>query len=127
MCVKPLHHSPALGLVALLYVACAPEPEAAPPHLVGVWETSVEGYADQHIFIDHHRIGFGTSSVTADGYVIERVTQQSEDARTLYVISYRGADDARFQLAVYYEPVGGGRLTFKNQHHLTWIKKESVP
>lgn len=98
----------------------------APPHLVGVWETRVEGYADQHIFIDRHRIGFGTSAVTADGYVIERIMQSTEGARTLYVISYRGADDARFQLAFYYEPVRGGRITFKNQNHLTWIKKESV-
>lgn len=115
-----------LGLMALLCVACEVKPDTAPASLLGVWETHNEGYADQRIFIDRHRIGFGTNVTTATGYVIERVTQEPVGTRMLYVISYRGEDDGRSQLAFYYDPAHGGRITFKNRNHLTWTRKEPV-
>jgi len=115
-----------LGVLWLpLTIGCIPEPEA-PSKLIGVWETRTEGYKDQHIFIDSHRIGFGTSALTADGYVITQVTETQEDAKTLYVIAYQDAEKGRYQLAFYYEPAGGGRLIFKNQEQLAWTKRESA-
>ncbi|MBX3236413.1 MAG: hypothetical protein KF814_09690 [Nitrospiraceae bacterium] len=108
-----------------LSVGCAAEPEA-PSTLIGVWETHAEGYNDQHIFIDSHRIGFGTSAVTADGYVITQVTETKEDAKTLYVIAYQDAEKGRYQLAFYYEPSNGGRIIFKNQEQLAWTRKAPV-
>lgn len=114
-------------LVALwLGSACAPEPEKAPSYLVGVWETTTDGYADQHIFIDQGRIGFGTSAVAADGYVITKIDESLEGGKTLFVLSYQDAEQARFQLAFFYEPAGGGRITFKNQDHLIWTKRAAT-
>ena len=77
-------------LLALwLCAACSSEPEAAPSYLVGVWQTQASGYVDQHMFIDEHRIGFGTSSLTADGYVITRIDESREGAKSLFVaVSY---------------------------------------
>lgn len=114
-------------LLALwLCTACTSEPEAAPSYLLGAWQTQAEGYADQHMFIDDHRIGFGTSSLTADGYVITHIDESQVGAKTLFVVSYQGADQAKYQLAFFYEPVGGGRITYKNQDHLIWMRKESA-
>ncbi len=103
--------------------ACTPEPDQAPAYLVGVWETHTEGYAGQHMFIGQGRIGFGTSAVAADGYVITKVDESRDGGKTLFVLSYQDAAQAKFQLAFFYDPAGGGRITFKNQDHLTWTKK----
>ncbi|MCS6327543.1 MAG: hypothetical protein H8K06_10700 [Nitrospira sp.] len=118
----------ALGCLLLLglSVACSPEPDRTPSYLVGVWETQTEGYTDQHMFIDQGRIGFGTSAVAADGYVITKVDESREAGKTLFVLSYQDADQAKFQLAFFYEPAGGGRIIFKNQDHLTWTKKAAA-
>lgn len=113
-------------LALWLCAACAPEPEAAPSYLVGVWETTAEGYREQHMFIDEHRIGFGTSAATANGYVITHIDESREGTRNLFVVSYQDADQAKFQLAFFYDPAGGGRITFKNQDHLTWTKKAAT-
>ncbi len=111
-------------LVALwLCSACSPEPDQAPSYLVGVWETHSEGYTDQHMFIDQGRIGFGTSALAADGYVITKIDESREGDKTLFVVSYQDAEQAKFQLAFFYDPAGGGRITFKNQDHLTWTKR----
>ena len=111
-------------LLALwLCAACAPEPEAAPSYLLGVWETAAEGYTDQHMFIDERRIGFGTSAVTADGYVITQIDESREGTKTLFVLSYQGTDQTKFQLAFLYEPAAGGRIIYKNQDHLVWTRK----
>jgi hypothetical protein len=116
------------GLLPVLWlcVACAPEPDQAPSYLIGVWETKSDGYADQHIFLDQTRIGFGTSALTADGYRITKIDESREGAKTLFVVSYQDADQTKYQLAFYYEPSGGGRITFKNQDHLIWIKKTAT-
>ena len=98
----------------------------APAQLIGVWETRTEGYKDQHMFIDANRIGFGTSALTADGYVITRVTASQEANRTHYVIASQSADQARYQLAFYYESANGGRIVFKNQDHLAWTRKAAA-
>ncbi|HAP38468.1 MAG: hypothetical protein R3B11_04700 [Nitrospira sp.] len=118
----------AVSCLLLLWVcsACAPEPDRAPSYLVGVWETHSEGYADQHIFIDRGRIGFGTSALAADGYVITKIDESREGGKALFVVSYQDAEQAKFQLAFFYEPAGGGRITFKNQDHLTWTKKAAT-
>lgn len=113
-------------LVLWLSSACSPEAGQAPSYLVGVWETRTEGYADQHMFIDQARIGFGTSALAANGYVITKVDESREGGRTLFVVSYQDAEQAKYQLAFFYEPAGGGRITFKNQEHLTWTKRASA-
>jgi hypothetical protein len=112
----------ALGLCA----ACTSRTEATPSYLLGVWETEAEGYRDQHMFIDEHRIGFGTSAVTADGYVITQIDESREGTKTLFVVSYRGADQTKLQLAFFYEPAAGGRIIYKNQDHLVWIRKAAI-
>lgn len=70
----------AVGCLVVLWFcsACAPEPDHAPSYLVGVWETRTDGYADQHMFIDQTRTGFGTSALAADGYVITKVDESRE-------------------------------------------------
>jgi hypothetical protein len=78
------------------------------------------------MFIDQHRIGFGTSAVTADGYVVTQIRESQEHSKTLYVVTYQGAEQVQNQLAFYYEPAEGGRITFKNQNHLTWTRTEST-
>ncbi len=113
-------------LAVWLCAACSSEAIQAPPYLVGVWETRTEGYADQHMFIDQTRIGFGTSSLDADGYVITKVEESRENNKTLFVVSYQDAEQAKYQLAFFYEPAGGGRITFKNQDHLTWTKRAAT-
>lgn len=112
-------------LVCWLCAACSSEPEAAPSYLVGVWQTQAAGYDDQHMFIDAHRIGFGTSALTADGYVITKIEESREGAKSLFVVSYQGADEARYQLAFLYDPAGGGRIIYKNQDHLVWTRKSA--
>lgn len=115
------------GLLLLcLCVACAQEPDRAPSYLVGVWETQTDGYADQHMFIDQSRIGFGTSAVATDDYVITKVDESRDGGKTLFVLSYQDAAQAKFQLAFFYDPAGGGRITFKNQDHLTWTRKATT-
>lgn len=109
-----------------LCVACTPEPDRAPSYLVGVWETKTDGYADQHMFIDQGRIGFGTSAAAADGYVIMKIDESQEAGKTLFVVSYQNAEQAKFQLAFFYDPAGGGRITFKNQDHLIWTKRAAT-
>ncbi len=112
-------------LLALwLCAACTPEPEATPSYLLGVWQTQAEGYADQHMFIDAHRIGFGTSALTVDGYVITKIDESREGAKTLFVVSYQGEDQTKYQLAFFYEPAAGGRIIYKNQDHLVWTRKD---
>ena len=111
-------------LLALwLCAACASEPEATPSYLLGVWETAAEGYRDQHMFIDAHRIGFGTSAAAADGYVITHIDESREGTKTLFVVSYQGEDQTKYQLAFFYEPASGGRIIYKNQDHLVWTRK----
>ena len=111
-------------LLALwLCAACASEPEATPSYLLGVWETAAEGYTDQHMFIDAYRIGFGTSAAAADGYVITHIDESREGAKTLFVVSYQGEDQTKYQLAFFYEPASGGRIIYKNQDHLVWTRK----
>ena len=111
-------------LLALwLCAACTSQPESTPSYLLGVWETAAEGYRDQHMFIDAHRIGFGTSAAAADGYVITHIDESREGARTLFVVSYQGADQTMFRLAFFYEPAAGGRIIYKNQDHLIWTRK----
>ena len=115
------------GLLMLwLCAACAPEPDQAPAYLVGVWETTIDGYADQHIFIDQTRIGFGTSALAADGYMITNVDEDRDGSRNLFVVSYQYAEQAKYQLSFYYDPAGGGRITFKNQDHLVWTKRAAT-
>ena len=118
----------AVGCLVVLWFcsACAPEPDHAPSYLVGVWETRTDGYADQHMFIDQTRIGFGTSALAADGYVITKVDESREGVKSLFVVSYQDAEQAKFQLAFFYEPAGGGRITFKNQDHLIWTKRAAT-
>lgn len=113
-------------LLVWLCAACAPEPDRTPSYLVGVWETTTDGYADQHMFIDQTRIGFGTSALAADGYMITKVDEGRDGSRTLFVVSYQDAEQAKYQLAFYYDPAGGGRITFKNQDHLIWTKKAAT-
>jgi len=113
-------------LLALwLCAACTSEPAAAPSYLVGVWQTQASGYADQHMFIDEHRIGFGTSALTADGYVITKIDERREGAKSFFIVSYQGADETHYQLAFFYEPAGGGRIVYKNQDHLVWTRKDA--
>jgi len=123
--VWPMRSIPCL-LAMWLCAACAPEPDQAPAYLIGIWETRAEGYADQHIFIDQDRIGFGTSAIAANGYRITKIDETREGIKTLFVVSYQDAEQAKYQLAFYYEPSGGGRITFKNQDHLIWIKKTAT-
>ena len=112
-------------LLALwLCSACTSEPAATPSYLLGAWETVAEGYTDQHMFIDEHRIGFGTSAVTADGYVITKIDERREGAKSFFVVSYQGADEVHYQLAFFYDPAGGGRIVYKNQDHLVWTRKD---
>ncbi len=113
-------------LVLSLCIACSPEAEQAPSYLVGVWETKTDGYADQHMFVDQTRIGFGTSALAADGYVITKVDESREGSQTLFVLSYQDAEQAKFQLAFFYDPAGGGRIIFKNQDHLIWTKRATA-
>ncbi len=113
-------------VVLWLCAACTPEPDHAPAYLVGVWETTSDGYTDQHMFIDQTRIGFGTSALAADGYVITKIDESHEAGKTLFIVSYQDAEQAKFQLAFFYDPVGGGRITFKNQDHLVWTKKAAT-
>lgn len=117
-----------VGCLSVLWFwsACAPEPDHAPSYLVGVWETRTDGYANQHMFIDQARIGFGTSTLAADGYVITKVDESREGDKTLFVLSYQDAEQAKFQLAFFYEAAGGGRITFKNQDHLIWRKRAAT-
>jgi len=75
------------------------------------------------MFIDQGRIGFGTSALAADGYVITKIDESHEAGKTLFVVSYQDAEQAKFQLAFFYDPADGGRITFKNQDHLTWTKR----
>ena len=114
-------------LLALwLCSACTSEPAATPSYLLGAWETVAEGYTDQHMFIDEHRIGFGTSAVTADGYVITKIDESREGTKRLFVLSYQGADQTKFQLAFFYEPAAGGRIIYKNQNHLIWTRRTAA-
>ena len=113
-------------LVLWLCSACTAEPGAAPSYLLGVWKTAADGYTDQHMFIDAHRIGFGTSAITSDGYVITKIDESREGAKTLFVVSYQDAEQAKYQLAFFYEPAGGGRITYKNQEHLVWTRKDAT-
>lgn len=112
--------------VLWLCAACAPEPDQAPSYLVGVWETTTEGYANQHMFIDQTRIGFGTSALAVSGYMITKVDEGRDGTRTLFVVSYQDADQSKYQLAFFYDSAGGGRITFKNQDHLIWTKKAAT-
>ncbi|MCC6968366.1 MAG: hypothetical protein IT391_19075 [Nitrospira sp.] len=115
------------GLLMLwLCAACAPEPDQAPAYLVGAWETTTEGYADQHMLIEQTRISFGTSALAVNGYMITKVDEGRDGGRTLFVVSYQDAEQAKYQLSFYYDPVGGGRITFKNQDHLVWTKKAAT-
>lgn len=113
-------------LALLLCSACASEPDQAPSYLIGVWETTTDGYTDQHMFIDQTRIGFGTSALAANGYVITKIDESREAGKTLFVVSYQDAEQAKFQLAFFYDPAGGGRITFKNQDQLTWTKRAAT-
>ena len=113
-------------LVLWWCAACAPEPDRAPSYLIGVWETTTDGYADQHMFIDQTRIGFGTSALAADGYMITKVDEGRDGSKTLFVVSYQDAEQAKYQLSFYYDPAGGGRITFKNQDHLVWTKRAAT-
>ena len=111
-------------LLALwLCAACTSQPESTPSHLLGVWQTTAEGYTDRYMFINEHRIGFGTSAVTADGYVITQIDESREGTNTLFVLSYQGEDQTKYQLAFFYEPAAGGRIIYKNQDHLVWTRK----
>ena len=59
-------------------------------------------------FIDQSRIGFGTSALAADGYVITNPAKSREGDKTLFVVSYQDAEQAKFQLAFFYDPAGAG-------------------
>lgn len=108
--------------LAILY-GCGPESDQVPDHLIGTWNTTTPGYEQQHLFIARSQIGFGVTSTDANGYAITKVDEEREFTRLAYTISYMDADRARYKLLFYYEPTDGGRITFKNQDHLTWTRK----
>ncbi|MCS6318892.1 MAG: hypothetical protein H8K05_14190 [Nitrospira sp.] len=114
-------------LLALwLCAACTSEPAATPSYLLGVWQTKAEGYTDQEMFIDEHRIGFGASADTADRYVITQIEERREGAKRLFVVSYQGADRTKFRLAFFYNPSGDGTIVYKNQDHLVWTRRAAA-
>jgi hypothetical protein len=118
----------AVSCLLLLWVcaACAPEPEASSVLSCRSMGNAFRRIHDRHIFIDRGRIGFGTSALAADGYVITKIDESREGGKTLFVVSYQDAEQAKFQLAFFYEPAGWRTDHLKNQDHLTWTRKAAT-
>ena len=55
--------------------------------------------------------------------MITHIDESREGAKTLFVVSYQGEDQTKYQLAFFYEPASGGRIIYKNQDHLVWTRK----
>lgn len=114
-----------IGLAAgLAFPGCQQSDLNHPPdHLLGVWRTDAQPYADDSMEIRSDQVLFGTGNETARVYTIAAVREGVEKGRVLYSIVYHGPDLERQELTFYYQAADGGVITFKYQSQLRWTKK----
>ena len=115
----------ASGLVAFaaLMVSIVPtRREPLPPDLVGIWQTTADGYADRTFEIAEDALVFQVGEGETD-FQIHPITRVRRRGRTenasLIQIQY-GSEDAPLELAFYYEPGPEPLIRFQNQAELVW-------
>ena len=96
-----------------------------PDHIIGVWETTDERYADKPFEIRKEEVIFHTGGNNFDTYRIKEIevgkTPQQEG--NLYVIHYKLLEGKVSKFSFYYNPTGKGAIVFKNQPGMVWTKK----
>ena len=97
--------------------------ENPPEHLLGIWYTGEQSYAEDSLEIRHDRILFGTANGERQAYMISAVREGVEKGRVLYTIQYHGPDLGEQELTFFYNVAAGGFITFKHQPQLRWTKK----
>lgn len=110
------------ALACLATVGCHRNSGRVPQKLLGVWTSSSPGYSDRYIEIRPDTIIFGTGGTRSQGYRILRCERQETPDGPLYILEFSGVSGGPFRRPLYYLPEGGGKLKFKNEPAVTWVK-----
>jgi hypothetical protein len=117
------------AVTALLVVAgCdSAKPLAVPPELLGTWRTQDPKYAGLFFKIDHGSFSFSTVEGNVESYAIvtyEQLDDRKQTSGYTHVL-HGNRDGQKLQVNLSYEPLGGGRLKFRNQNKTTWSREET--
>jgi hypothetical protein len=112
----------AVAAGSLLTAGCHGSDGKVPDVLLGVWTSSSPGYSDRYIEIRPDSITFGTGGTTSVRYEIRGCERNQTPDGPLYVLEFEGTSGGAFRRPLYYSPEGGGRLKFKNEPAVTWVK-----
>ena len=109
-------------------IACVTSPgcrrhdRGVPAVLLGVWTSSSPGYSDRYIDIRPDMIIFGTGGTRSQGYRILGCERRETPDGPLYILEFKGVSAGPYRRPLYYISEGGGRLKFKNQPAVTWVR-----
>lgn len=110
----------------LLVTQCRKE-TTVPDELIGIWESSYQGYEDRDIEITKSTLIFerGQGYFDFATYPIVGLDKIFEDGEILYVIHYVNPEGSNYKFSVYYSPANGGTFRFKHRTQIKWTKKKS--
>lgn len=96
-----------------------------PKKLHGVWENSDPDYMNRYFLLDTNAIGFGTGDGKVDWFEIVGVNERIEGDKTRYTIEYQTRNGVLLEKSLYYYPIKGGIIKFKNQLNIAWFHTKS--
>jgi hypothetical protein len=114
-----------LGIV--LVAACTERGREVPPHLIGVWTTDAEKYANRALQITESSVVFHTGPARSDvsGFGIVAIgADRQQGSVTLYTIEYAELGE-RSSIELLYDEAAR-TLSLKNQPLLIWVRSDDV-
>ena len=96
-----------------------------PEHLIGVWNTTDERYADRPFEIGREEVIFHTGGGNSDTYRIKKIEVETspQNGGNLYIIHYEILGGKVRKFSFYYNQTGKGEIVYKNQPEMVWTKK----
>ena len=107
--------------LAFLGTGCAEEPPL-PEELIGTYTTSEQTYAERSLELTSREVVFGLGDAGTSRHVIESVSREDDQAKTLYTLAYAG-EGGTDHLIFYHDAAHGGSIVLHNQTSITWSRQ----
>ena len=116
--------------MVFLIPGCQPGEKTMPQELIGIWMTSAPKYKECFLELSQEMIVFGSGHYFEHMDINYFVSVEKIQKKThiLYTIHYENIEGQKSKLPVYYVPLRGGSIRFKNQKKIEWrkINKEEM-
>jgi hypothetical protein len=97
-----------------------------PDQLLGIWRTLDSPYADCYLEITPDTIVFGVDNHHSTSNMISEVSETVQNKKRLHTIGYRDETGGAYHLSLYFDPMDGGCIIFKNQPNIQWYPEEDL-